>query len=170
MSGKQKFEGFPQLVTDMDWARMAAFLDGEGCIRIQMVPAEKRKRAKSPWHMLILVMGNTDPRLALWCSERFGGNLYFRQSSKRNSRHRDAFVWHCNSKRAEAVIRGCLPHFVLKREQAETALAFCEIAWTQLAGESLPQELIDKREILRKKLESEKTRKFELVAGFRKMA
>jgi len=170
VSGKSKFDGFPELVTDSDWIRMAAFLDGEGCIRIEKVEPTNRKNALSPFHNLILVMGNTDPRLPLWCKKKFGGNLYHRESSKRNSRHRDAYVWHAGSNRAECILRGCLPYFLLKREQAEVALAFFSIANTQLKGEQVPESIVVQRETYRKQLSELKTQKFEVIEGFRTSA
>jgi hypothetical protein len=173
VSGSSKFEGFPAMVNEGDWKMMAAFIDGEGCIRIQRQEPGSRganHRAKSPRHDLIIVIGNTDPRLAMWCKERFGGSLYLRETSKRNSKHRDAYVWHATQKRAESVLRGCLPHFILKREQAEIALAFCAVAWTQLGGEQLPQSVINQRDYLKQKLEAEKVRRFGVIEGFKKPA
>jgi len=171
MSGRSKFEGFPKLITELDWAKMAVSLDMEGCIRIQSGDFSKyHKHAVSIQHSLQLRMGNTDPRLALWCYERFGGGLYHREISKRNPKHRDFFDWFATSKRAEAILHGCMPHFIIKREQADTALAFCDIAWTQMRGQRLPQEIIEQREFLKRKLEEQKVQRFEVIDGFRKMA
>ena len=173
MSGSTRFEGFPMMISEGDWKTMAAFIDGEGCIRIQRQEPGSRgasHRAKSPRHDLIIVIGNTDPRLALWCKERFGGSLYLRETSKRNDKHRDAYVWHATQKRAESILHGCLPHFLLKKEQAQIALAFCAVAWTQLGGDQLPQSIIDQRDELKHRLETEKVRKFAVIDGFKKTA
>lgn len=172
MSGRSQFEGFPKLITESDWIKLAAFIDGEGCIRIERQDPNIRcnKGAKSPRYGLIVHIANCDPRLSLWCQERFGGYIYLTEASRKNPKHRDAYSWHATSKRAEAVIRGCFPHFLLKREQAETALAFCSIAWTQLKGQTVPLELTNERERLKKHLETLKTQKFAVIDEFKKMA
>lgn len=152
--------------------KMAAFVDGEGCISIIRTEAGRRgsSLSKSPQFALHLHMGNIDPRLALWCSERFGGLLYLRPLSEANENHRDMYLWMAQSKRAEAVLRGCLPHFVLKREQAEIALAYRDIAWVATGRKRVPVETTEKREVFRLQLEQEKFRKFELIDGFKRPA
>jgi len=111
--------------TEFDWARLAAFIDGEGMIDIHTRRQFSKKQNKIYECRYVRVeVVNTDPRLPLWCKNTFGGSI---QPHKRySSKWRMAYSWEIASKKAITIIRGCLPYFLLKREQAEIALAFQE--------------------------------------------
>lgn len=110
--------------TATDWARLAAYIDGEGCIRIAPCKSKKWKRE----HLYIqVVVTNTDPRLPLWCAQNFGGRVYGHSNNlyKRQHPHWSSCVyWSINCQLAKRVLEGCLPYFIIKREQAEIAIAF----------------------------------------------
>ena len=106
--------------TQTDWIRLAAYIDGEGSISVK-----NQKTKSGEYGQLFVAIANTDPRLPMWCKENFGGLLYASDDNPKKSRKwRRAYRWIAFSKQAENIIRGCLPHFLLKREQAEVALAF----------------------------------------------
>ena len=150
--------------SEIDWARLSAFIDGEGSIAI-----DKQIRADciTPHYGLVIVIANTDPRLVLWGRERFGGKIYAR--SIRSAKHRMAYAWHLSSSQAEFVIRGCLPYMLLKREQAELALAFREtyklesslVRSGKSGRASVPVEVANRREELFKQIRAAKKEKFE---------
>jgi len=50
----------------------------------------------------------------------FGGNMEIRIPEK--SSHKNCFVWSALSRRAQAVLEGCMGFFLAKRDQAELAL------------------------------------------------
>ncbi len=103
--------------TEQERIRLATFIDGEGCIRICKRPKGRRKN--TPFVVQVEVT-NTDPRLALWCSTTFGGRFYKKTTQKHN---RLQFCWCVSAMAAEKILLLCLPYFLLKREQAEVALA-----------------------------------------------
>src|ERR1700687_3195181 len=106
--------------TLQDWIKLAAFIDGEGTICIKPLRTKTGR-----YSQLFVRIVNTDPRLPLWCKEHFGGLLYTSDSNpKRSSKWRRHFTWISHSAQAENIIRNCLPHFILKREQAEVALTY----------------------------------------------
>lgn len=108
--------------TSTDWAQLAAFIDGEGHISI-----EKGRRPKH-WHgvtyCLYVGLCNTDPRLPRWAAAHFGGTVYGHKVHDTNNFV--VFYWRLCNKSAERVLRGCLPYFIIKGEQASIALAFRE--------------------------------------------
>lgn len=106
--------------TQLEWARLAAFIDGEGTIAI------KNLRTKTGrYSQLIVAIANTDPRLPMWCKENFGGLLYASDCNPRKSeKWRRSYRWISHSAHAEMIVRSCLPYFLLKQEQAEVALAY----------------------------------------------
>src|ERR1700724_1637188 len=105
--------------TQIDWAGLAAFIDGEGTIVII--------KARLHYTQLVIRVANTDPRLPLWCKQVFGGKVYASSPSRSGlSTRRNFYSWATQSQKAEDILRECLPHFLLKREQAEVALAYRE--------------------------------------------
>ncbi len=111
--------------TEIDYARLAMAIDGEGMIDIhthsQFRPHLNRVHVT---HYVRIVITNTDPRLALWCKNTFGGCV--NPAKSRKPHHRPKLNWYCSSRKAISLIKPCMPYFLLKREQAEIALAFQE--------------------------------------------
>jgi len=106
--------------TNEDWIKLAAFIDGEGSISIKNLTTKTGR-----YSQLFVAIANTDPRLPMWCRDRFGGLLYGSDdNAKKSNKQRRFWRWITHSAQAESIIRGCLPHFLLKREQAEVALAY----------------------------------------------
>lgn len=153
--------------TEMDWARLAAYIDGEGSI---MIDRQVRKDSINLHFGLVIVIANTDPRLVLWGRERFGGRIYAR--SIRSAKHRMAYAWHISSSQAEYVLRGCLPYFLLKREQAEIGLAFREtyrmegslVRSGKKGWRSVPASVIATRQELHQRIKELKHQDFDIPA------
>src|ERR1700733_1753313 len=107
-------------IAETDWIKLAAFIDGEGSISVKNLTTKTGR-----YSQLFVAIANTDPRLPMWCKERFGGLLYACDSNpKKSDKWRRAYRWITHSAQAETILLGCLPHFLLKREQAEVALAY----------------------------------------------
>lgn len=106
--------------SDVDWARIAAFIDGEGCISIK---TKKGRRQKSPQHCVYVTIINTDARLIRWLSQTLGvGSFYTSRFSGRKENWKLAFRFELYGVAAQWVLENCLPYFIIKREQAEVAL------------------------------------------------
>ena len=108
--------------SELDYVRLAAFVDGEGCISIYHRKPSKKDNVHN-WKrttQLILSVRNCDPRLPLWCKEVFGGSIG--RSYPRPPR-RNSFLWVIRYKKAADILQACMPFFLLKREQAEIAIA-----------------------------------------------
>lgn len=94
---------------------MAAFLDGEGCLRIDV--SSKKSTVK-------LVITNTSEDLILWLDENFGGSFYERNN--RNKNWKPTYSWNCSAARATWILYNCKPWFVIKGKQAEILLEYQE--------------------------------------------
>jgi hypothetical protein len=132
--------------TREDWIRLAAFIDGEGSILIN----ERNTQGKSNWGpWLRVVIANTDPRLPRWLRMTFGGGaVVARRRAKANHRH--AIKWHVSCRQAEEILRNCLPFLLLKKEQAEIALAYRETIGGP--GKRVSLEVMEKRKEYRARL------------------
>lgn len=111
-------------VRDVDWARLAAFLDGEGNLRLNAddIKTCRQGKRRMTRYRCILRITNTDVRLTEWCQRTFGGSIMFRESG--SLKWKDSTTWYTCDGRTEYILRNCLPYFVIKREQAEIMLAF----------------------------------------------
>ena len=143
MTTKRTPEYLSRNPSQIEWAMMAAYIDGEGCIRIRTTP-QKRGRSTG----LLVVVSNNDPRLMQWLTERFAGFV-----SVRVMPHCKGVVyynWVVNGRHAEWVLRGCLEFFVIKRDQAEIGLSHQSLIDYRRPG--LSKNTIPERMALRNKL------------------
>jgi len=140
----------------IDWAQMAAFIDGEGSILINTQKwLTKTTQRKTFGLYLRVTVANTDVRLMQWCKERFGGafkdantDLYYVGKNWKRSYH-----WGTSSHRAAWVLYNCLPHFVLKKEQAEIGISLQESLALYVPGSGeLPGSVKEERKALKDRL------------------
>ena len=138
--------------TEIDWARLAAYIDGEGAILINRFAGQSPSERKRMW--LRVIVCNTDPRMPQWCLKTFGVGSVVLSDRRRKEQHRQSFRWQISCETAELILRGCFPYFIIKREEAEIAFAFQE---TLLGpGRPVPRETRELREQLRAQLHARK--------------
>lgn len=141
-------------VSQIDWARLAAYIDGEGCIRIAGV------KGSTPYSRRVLYVevsiANTDLRLTDWLKKTFGGSVYVNNRRLDKPNWAQSSAWVVGSRWAAALLEGSLPYFVIKREQAEVALAFQATIVTdrRYGCKGRPQELLDHQHALSAQLQS----------------
>jgi hypothetical protein len=114
---KSRVANIPDNLPVQDWARLAAFIDGEGCISIYRNNAGTKK---GRWHSLRVSITNTDPRLMVWL-KRFGvGTVKINNPSGRRRR----YDWSVSGFVAMEILLRCIPNFVMKGDQALLAISF----------------------------------------------
>ncbi len=144
-----------------DWARLAALIDGEGCIRIKAGKSAEVDR-RNPRYDCWVHVANTDLRLLHWCKTTFGG--YVQPVNPGSDKRRPTFTWYVRQKQAEVVLRNCLEFLIVKRERAELALAFRETFKFE-TRRGVPKELLDSRESFRQSMKVLNMRGPKQVAG-----
>jgi hypothetical protein len=97
----------------MDDAYFAGFFDGEGCIRIQS------SHKGTSWHIRVTCV-QRNPAPLLLMVERYGGAA----GKFSKGRNEDMWTWYAMGPKAAAFLERVLPYLIVKREQAEMALAF----------------------------------------------
>jgi len=101
-----------------------------------------------------VIISNTDVRLTNWLKTVFGGAIH---AGKRNrSQWAPCFHWYVTSKRAAEILAGCLDYFIIKRDQADIALAFQNTIVTdrRYGCKGRPTELLDQQTLLANQLRS----------------
>ena len=152
----------PINIAEMDWVRLSAYLDGEGYIGI--ASKDKGKRA----HHLTVPVGNVDPRLTTWLLKTFGGTI---AECKFKARKKRFWVWRVYGHQAAELLKKCLPFFIMKRDQAEVAIAFQELIGSPRskgiggAKSQLTNEVEDKRAALMFKLREVRENSAEKVSA-----
>lgn len=136
-------------VREIDWARLAAYIDGEGCVRIDLQNPSNGNNFY-PRHLLEIRVYSTDPRLPLWCKDTFGGGGYKPVGRAGKPHHKQELVWYAGGKVAQWILEQCLPYFIIKREQAEVALAFRELIGK--TGQKVSERIFNQRENLRQQM------------------
>ena len=137
----ESFEAHLKSATVADWARLAAFIDGEGTIYInRRKPSGKRL---SEGHTLSVLVTNSSVPLIDWLKSTFGGSVYVKDFHGKNTLgRRQLWTWHLNERQAEVILRGCLPYFIVKREQAVIGLAFRRLKETAHYGAQCGQKIL----------------------------
>lgn len=143
-----EFEARIATATEIDWARLAAYIDGEGTIMI--AKTNIKTGLKNPQYVLTLIVANTDLRLIHWLNEKFTGQSYFSHSeSQRKWSKKTCYSWRLSEKRAAIVLERCLPYFIMKRQQAEIGLAYRALRDQGSKGRKLTLVDIQERESFR---------------------
>lgn len=139
-------------VSEVNWARLAAYIDGEGTVMIQRSVS---KNAKFPSFILTLIVANTDLRLMEWLTRTFTGNVYFSQSAKTRFKcNKVCHSWRHFEDRAATILEHCLPYLIMKRDQAEIGLAYRELRKLGSKGRKLTATDIELREEFRGRMRS----------------
>jgi hypothetical protein len=153
---------WPYRPSKTNWARLAAYIDGEGSICIlrsldkKMTPGRVFAR-----EAMYVSIANTDPRLLLWCQKNFGGRVWI---SHVRTTSRPVLMWRVHARHASRVLEGCLPFFIIKKEQAEIAIAWqrTRIATTNTWGrKGLPACVVMERADLQSELKRLKLLSFQ---------
>lgn len=163
-SPKQDWSGESYLgltPTSHDWARLAAYLDGEGCIRLGMRGQGGKHKAAgyTPCFYAYSVVTNTDPRLPAWCSATFGMRVYGKSQRWAGSlaaNWKGCFFAQASGFRACWILQNCMPWFILKRAQAEIVLEHQKTTiadgFGRTPGSRLPQDILEYRRSLKEKI------------------
>lgn len=110
--------------TEAELAWAAGVLDGEGCICIYGRPGRISKKSGFRALALIINVVNTDPRMPFKMKEIFGGNCNLTAERRNNPRRRPVMSWIITGRPAGVVLTKVLPYLVIKKEQAEVAIAY----------------------------------------------
>lgn len=133
-------------ISEIDYARLAAYIDGGGCIRFQ--PSGYQRRNK--FYTVVAIIGQAEKPLIDWLLKVFGGSYALGAKHGIEHGYRRQHYWKLGSQAFDIVMVRCLPYFLVKGEQVKVALEYRATVTDRTI--TLPQQLIDRREELRAKL------------------
>jgi hypothetical protein len=131
------------LIPEVEIARLAAFIDGEGSISLQASGSARR----SAFCAVRLTIAQANMELMEYLLNTFGG----RYEQGQGGTNRPMYYWLCGSHYACFLLRRCLPWLIVKRTQAEVALEY-QSTIDSNNRRALPDELVTRRTNLKNKL------------------
>jgi hypothetical protein len=137
--------------SEIDWARLAAFIDGEGSINL----SPRRTNTGGTITLCAkIVIANTDFRLAHWLSQTFGMTYRCDPARVNHDRWKPCFWATACGYRACWIARNAMPWFLLKAAQAEVLLTHQETmgSFERGSGVKTPDNVLEFRNELRQKL------------------
>ena len=108
------------MVSDTDIAYLAGLIDGEGYIGIKKLKPTNRRR--SPSYQARIQVRMVEEAAIAFLAETLGGSYYLESAHAANGR--PLFCYQASDAKAERVLRTVLPYLRVKRENAETVIAF----------------------------------------------
>ena len=105
-------------IAEIDWARLAAFVDGEGSITIGK---QKDQRRTGGYRYYITVsVYNTNEKLIDWVVCTFNMSKWGRHDG--DPKHKKSFKAYATRYEAEEILHSIKPWLIIKEELADTAL------------------------------------------------
>jgi len=152
-----EFDAAIAVVSNTDWIRLAAYVDGEGTI---MISKSRTKTGRgNPNYVLMLIVANTHPLLIKWLCDTFPATAVYSHSSRSRMevacgvQHRKpCFSWRQFEERAAIIIERILPYLIMKKDQAKVALAYRELRKAGSKGRKVTAEDLAAREEMRSKM------------------
>ena len=126
------------MVEEIDYARLAAFIDGEGNISIGRV--KKKDRTHASYYLYICV-SNTSGKLMDWLLKNFRGKKRGTILKSNNV----YFKWNINGEKAVKILRKITPYLIIKQAQAILGIEFYEKCHLYKRWATLPLWSIEKR-------------------------
>ena len=135
--------------SELDWARLSAFIDGEGCISFSPRDTDTGGTLTLCGRVTVT---NTDARLIAWLAETFGMTFYRR--ARKSDKWKPVYWAQASGYRACWVVLNCSPWLMLKREQAELLLKHQETmgSFERGSGIKTPDNVLEFRASLNTKM------------------
>ena len=129
-------------VEQLTWA--AGFFDGEGTVYIYSHSSSHRYR------YLAISVSQRDPRPLLVFRELFGGSIHRHEHTR--GVEADIWKWEVRNRLAGAALVQLLPYLLLKREQAELAIAYQDLLKQRKRNVGLSDSDVDVRRAIEDKI------------------
>jgi hypothetical protein len=128
-------------ISEIDWARLAAYVDGEGSITI----IESGRKRSHPFRDVRVIISQSDVRLMAWLQSIWGGAV-----SQHKGVNRPCYNWAIGGRRVEVILARIRQYLIVKPEQADIGMAYR--ATMTRSTRRLSPEVIEQRKLLREQM------------------
>lgn len=129
------------------YAYTAGIIDGEGYIGINK---QKGKNNRRPTFRIIVAVGNTNPRLILFLSEKFGGGIRVTEGRRQNEK--PCFEWYITSNPALDFLESIEKYLVCKKDEVGLAIHLQKVCNKYRSQQNIPEDIITLQESLYRRL------------------
>jgi len=129
------------VITELERAYLAGFIDGEGCISII-----EQRRTNSPMpslHVVVAVSSCEKTILDYWAEKTGLGSVNLSTKARGNSRN--GYLWQVSARKAMGLLVMVYPYLILKKPQADVAFDFQETIYKNWDGKRLNPEILAER-------------------------
>ena len=143
-------------LTNDEWAYLAGFFDGDGCVSIA-----KSQTTISPTYALTVIFTQADgPFLEYWQRRTGLGNVYERSLKSNRSPRHPGFQWRMSHKDSIKFLKKIFGHVALKKDQVQLALEFAKLPSACWGSKGVPPRITQKREEYKQALSKLKSMPF----------
>lgn len=107
----------PLSIDEAAW--LAGFIDGEGCLQIQMTNSKRDRHVRSTTCTISISQAEPRTDVLYWLRDRIGGTVNSHGTHLRNPKHNKSYSWSISGANVSAVCDAILPYLKLKKRQAE---------------------------------------------------
>jgi len=160
--GDRKVKEVSYNLSDTESAYIAGLFDGEGHVGLyeRGRKSKSRKGAQGSSYNLRVQITSTDYNIIEWLTDKFKGLSYHSSwdNRKNDDPNRNVETWKdvyqflLVSRNAEGFLKCVLPYLIIKKERAVLGIEYMKLMG--YSGMDLPDELIQKRNIIFDKLKS----------------
>ena len=157
------------MVTELEWAYLAGFFDGDGCVNIA---TRQQRKGIGPQHYLQIIFSQCNQPILEYWRERVNRGRVYRTAHPDNG-HKQLYQWRMFDRDAEVVLRAMLPHLHIKRKEAQIALKFQRTKREHSGRRGVAPVIIRLRESYKRMLHEAKRGEFEapeMVQEFERIA
>lgn len=107
------------MISNTDAAYIAAFIDADGSISLNVREVEKGRD-----YYVLVQIANTDIEVLEWIQSLFGGTIHNKGTNKARGGKRDVFNLVYNGLKAKFILESILPYIRIKKTRCILALDF----------------------------------------------
>jgi len=111
------------MLTEVEKAYIAGFVDGEGCISLGRKKDNSYRRHHT--YQLVVTISNTRKEILEWLHKKFGG--HFRISHPPSKSRNKVWVWAILCRKAINFLKEIYPYLKIKKSQAKLAMEYYEL-------------------------------------------
>lgn len=123
-------------------AYTAGLFDGEGCAYFA--------RNKIGYGLVVATVSNTNIDVLKFLQETFGGNIFIRRKYKNHPNWKNGGAWRTSNSSAVDFLRALLPWLIIKKRQAEAAVAWQALKPGWNGTKKTPDDIIQQIDLIEK--------------------
>lgn len=139
-------------MTETDKAYLAAFIDGEGSISLNLTHTGVTTKTTS--YVLRVRVTNTNLAVLEWIRDtvQYGNIISKKRYPSKSGMTKPAWEWYLTNSKASILLEQILPYMKVKKLQAETGIDYCRSIGLTSGSQKLSEDIVRFRQTCRDKM------------------